>query len=194
MLLPKSRLFNIFLDYVRLLAFIYLLRWLYSSLRLYIRQTTILMRKVAARLSNWICIWISLSSVKVFLCFNVFLEFFLFFHLLRIYLMLQRLESFRNENSSALTACFRLGNEYNGRSIIRLLFCHTPVLYRLFSLEHLFLVIFLNFTIFTRVKPCSREEVVMVRELFLKAFEMDTKGIFASNVVHPKKMVDTLVR
>ena len=130
----------------------------------------------------------------MFFCFYIFLELFLFFHLLCIDLMLQRLKSFRNENSSTLTACLRLCNEHNRRFIIGLLFCHTSILYRLFSLEHLFLVIFLNFTIFTRVKPRSREEVVMVRELFLKAFEMDTQGIFASDVIHPKKMVDTLVR
>ena len=56
------------------------------------------------------------------------------------------------------------------------------------------MVIFLNFTVFTRVEPGSREEVVMVRELFLEAFEMDTQGVFASDVIHTKEMVDSLVR
>ena len=184
MLLPKSGLLNIFLDHVRLLSFINLLRWFDSS-RLYIRYSAILVCKITTCSSYWVCVRISLCSVEVFFCFYVFLEFFLFFHLLCIYLMLQRFESFSNEDSSALTACFRLGNEYNRRSIIRLLFCHPPVLYRLFSLEHLFLVIFLNFTIFTRVKPSSREEVVMVRELFLEAFKMDTESVLASYVIHP---------
>ena len=191
MLFPEGRLLDIFLYHVRLLSFINLFRWFYSS-RLYIRHTAILVRKITT--SSSLCVRISLCSVEVFLCFYVFLKFFLFFHLLSIDLMLQRLESFCNENSSTLTACFRLSNEYNRRFIIRLLFRHLAVLYCLLPFEHLFLIIFLNFTIFTWVKPCTREEVVMVRELFLKAFKMDTESVFASDVIHTKEVVDALVR
>ena len=63
-------------------------------------------------------------------------------------------------------------------------FGHFAILYHLFALGHLVLVVLLDVTVFARVQPSPREEVVLIRKQFLKALEMDAQGVFPSDIVH----------
>lgn len=45
-----------------------------------------------------------------------------------------------------------------------------------------------------RVKPCLREEAILVGKLFQKALQVDRQRIFTGDVIHPDEVVDSLVR
>lgn len=45
-----------------------------------------------------------------------------------------------------------------------------------------------------REEPSLRKEAIVVRELLLKALQVDGESVLAGNVVHAEEVVDSLVR
>ena len=108
--------------------------------------------------------------------------------------LLQRLESFGYEDAPTLAASLRLCYKYNGWFVVGLFLGHAAIFNSLFPLSHFFLVILLDLTIFTWIEPCPREKVVMVRELFLESLKVDAESVLPGNVIHAKKVVNSLMR
>ena len=152
------------------------------------------MGEVAAGGSHRVCIGVPLRCIEVFLGLYVFLKLFLLSLLLLVDFLLQRLESFGYEDAPTLAASLRLCYKYNGWFVVGLFLGHAAIFNSLFTFSHFLLVILLNLTIFTWIKPRPWEKVVMVWELFLESFQVDAQGVLAGYVVHAKKMVNSLVR
>ena len=52
----------------------------------------------------------------------------------------------------------------------------------------------MDVAVLARIKPCPREEVVLLRKFLLKALEVDAQGVLPGDVVHAQVVVDSLVR
>ena len=133
-------------------------------------------------------------------CIVVFLKSQIFFKLLHLLahtfidLSPEMVQTLSQKYTSTLSTGFWLGNEQYFR-VSRTLFGGHQASFNFFLPNStLALPEVLNIVEITWVEPRLGEEVIVIRELFLKPLQVDPQSVLSGNVVHPKEMVHTLMR
>ena len=88
------------------------------------------------------------------------------------------------EDAAALGARLGLANEKHGRVYFVLAIRRASIVHLVLPLVVLLLRVLLYVVELGRVHPGRREEIVMVRELFLKPFQVRAQGALPADVVH----------
>jgi hypothetical protein len=122
---------------------------------------------------------IPLLCIVIFLSFYLILDVFFSLLELSINFKLHFLNTSCYEDAFALASCFWLDDVHNWRVSVALLLGHDATLDFLVSFSVLSIVIFLQLMHISGVDPGLWEEVVVVREFFFKALQVNCESVFS---------------
>ena len=181
MLFPKSRLLDVLLYNVRVIFVKN--SWRFDSIY----------TRVSLSVLNWV-LSILLRCVVILLCLQILFEFSLLSLKIFVNSFFQLIQRSSNKYTFALTTCFRFNDKHAGRVKQALLLSEKTVWDLFIPLFILPLVVLLNFVKVRRIEPCMRKKLVVVRKLLAESSQMNTKSIFPCDIVHPKKVINSLER